>query len=360
MSFFDLFPPPKLLKPSSVGLQISDTAVRFIELVSAKGHFTVGRFAEKKLATASLNNSTIDNSEAVKKTLSALKEEFRLDCVTVSIPDERSYLFRASIPKVTETEIREAIEFSLEENVPIASNDAVFDYALIDDTHSQNDHLDVVVAVLPAKVVGDYARLIKSAGLSPQAFNIEAQAISQAVVPKNNQGTFLLVNFGEARTSISVVDQNIVQFVSTVSIGSNVLTSAIAKHFSVSIAEAVRIKEEKGYIKNRKNMELFFSLMNTLAAIKDEIGKIVNYWQTHKNVKGEVGRKIGKIVICGRDSDIAGLDEYLSTTLKLPVEIGTPWVNVSSFEDYIPPINFIDALDYAAVIGLALPQNHHV
>ena len=65
-------------------------------------------------------------------------------------------------------------------------------------------------------------------------------------------------------------------------------------------------------------------------------------------------RKISKIILCGGESTLAGLPEFLSYELKMKVELGNPWVNAVSFEDYIPEIERRDSLAYSTVIGLAL------
>jgi Tfp pilus assembly PilM family ATPase len=44
------------------------------------------------------------------------------------LPEEKAYLFTTSIPKVAQKDIRSAIEFKMEENVPIPASDLVFDF----------------------------------------------------------------------------------------------------------------------------------------------------------------------------------------------------------------------------------------
>ena len=173
-------------------------------------------------------------------------------------------------------------------------------------------------------------------------------------------GTFLIINMREESTGLSIVSRGVVQFNLTIPIGGDALTNALEKHFSVDTATAERIKEERGFVKNPENMELFFSLMNTVSAISDEANKLLIYWQTHQNTAGRSGTKIEKVILCGRDANLAGFDEYLGSALKVPVEIGNVWQNAFSHEAYIPAISFLDSLDYASAIGLALPHNYTV
>jgi Tfp pilus assembly PilM family ATPase len=170
----------------------------------------------------------------------------------------------------------------------------------------------------------------------------------------------MMVNVDETRTTLSIVSRGVVQFSLMVPIGGDALTGALEKHFSVNNAEAKKIKEERGFVRTRGNTELFLSLMDTVSVIKDQISKLFAYWQTRHSSSGLDSEKIEKIILCGRDANLVGFDEYLSVAMKIPVEIGNVWQNAFSFEDYVPNISFLDSLDYGSAIGLALPQekNH--
>ena len=154
------------------------------------------------------------------------------------------------------------------------------------------------------------------------------------------------------------MSDEVVHFTSTVAIGGRHITEAIAKYLSVSVAEAAAIKQEHAAFKNRKNMDLFFSLMNAVSALKDELNKLSVYWSTHKDQAGEQERKITKIVLCGRDAGLSGFADYLSLSLQSRVEVANVWQNAFSLDEYIPPLPFDESLDYAAAVGLALPKSH--
>ena len=92
-----------------------------------------------------------------------------------------------------------------------------------------------------------------------------------------------------------------------------------------------------------------------VSVIKDEAAKQAAYWVSH-NEDDKKTDKIAKIFLCGGESTLAGLPEFLSYELKIKVELGNPWVNIVSFEDYIPEIERRDSLAYSTVVGLALRQ----
>lgn len=355
--FRQFFPPPKFLEMPAVGLDISDAAVSAIELVRRKHSLAVERFGRRPLPRGSISGGYVHDRDAVVEELRKLKDALKLDFVNASLSEESAYLFKTKIPRVSQKEIRGVLEFKLEENVPIAANDTIFDYSLIAQAgHTGTDHLDVGVTALPKKVVEVYTELLDAAGFVPLSFEIEAQAISRAVIPKGDRDTYLIVNVGESKTGLFIVSDEVVRFTSTVGVGGAHITEAIANYLSVSTSEAVRIKHEHSAFKEKQNAHLFLALTKVISALKDEMSKLFVYWSTHKDPADELGKKITRIVLCGRDAGITGLADYLSLSFESPLEVGNVWRNVLSFEDYIPPFNFDESLDYAAAIGLALPK----
>lgn len=354
-SFLDFFPPPKFLEMRPVGLALSERAVHVVEFIRQSHGLVLGKFGKRSIPEGAIKEGYVNDKRAVTEVLQSLQKELGLEFVNVSLPEEKAYLFKIDIPNVSEENIRDLIELHLEENVPLKASDAIFDYTIIPE-NSGKDHLDVSVSVLPSKVAETYLEIIKAAGLKAVSFETEAEALSRSVISKGDLGTSMIVNVGDTRTGLSVISGGVVQFSLTVQIGAEVITAAVAKHYSVDAKEAQEIKDTRGFSKNSENMEFFFSLTNTVSSIKDEINKLQIYWQTHSSHKAVAASKIGKIVLCGRDAGLIGFREYLSMALKIKVDIAPVWQNVFSYEDHIPTISFLDSLDYASAIGLALPS----
>jgi len=358
--FHQFFPPPQFLEMPAVGLDISDSGVSAVELVRRGNAYAVGKFGRRPLPHGAIAGGYVNDKDSVVTELRRLRDELSLDFVNASLSEEKAYLFKTSIPVVPRKEIRSVLEFKLEQNVPIPATEAIFDYAVIQgEAHRPQDYLDVSVTVLPHKVVDTYNELLVSSGLRPISFEIEAQAIARSVVKRGDKETALIVNFGETKTGLFIVSDEIVHFTSMVALGGANITDVIAKHLSVSRAEAEAIKHERAKVVDRKNMDLFFSLTNAISALKDEVNKLSVYWDTHKRPgASERSRKIARIILTGRDAVLSGFDDYLSLALRLPVIVGDVWSNACIFDEYIPPLSFEESLDYAAAIGLALPKGH--
>lgn len=350
-AFTKLFPPPAFLRMPAVGLDISSQSVRVVEFLPTPKGIALGRHTERKIPVGSAYADDLMTNAELRKVFEGLKKDLNLQNVSVSLPEDRAFLFNITVPNSTPEEIRTAIELQLEENVPISAIEATFDYEVITE---KPDTLDVSVAVFPRKMIDAFSEFLTSVGLTPVSFHLGAAAVARAVVKEGDKGAYIIANFGERNTGIYVVSDEVVQFTSNLNFGNEVLTGAIAKHFSVTQEEAAVIKRDHARMKTKDAMQVFFSVMNPISALRDEINRVSIYWLTHKGVKEKSGKKIEKIILCGSDASLPGMDEYLTVTLKMPVELANVWVNAFSFDEVIPEIPLNESLNYAAAIGLAI------
>ncbi|MDP3645653.1 MAG: pilus assembly protein PilM [bacterium] len=347
-----IVPMSERLMPPLFGLHISTQTIRVAELVEKPEGLRLGRYAERHIPYDSAYGEAPEARIELVKALRELKSSLGLDFVVASVPEERAYLFKTTVPVVPEREMRGNIELQLEENVPIPPSEAVFDYAIVPERHKE-DHIDVTVTVLPRDIVKRTVELYGEAGISLSALRTVGDAITTAVIPRDDRRTVMIVNFGTRRTGIYVVSGGIVIFSASLNFGGSALTDGIEKHFGVTNEEALRIKRGEELKTDKERMELFFSLMNPVAALKDEMSRVIVYWHTHKD-QMEERAPIERIILCGKDSTLTGLDEYLSITLGTPVELANVWQNVFSLDEYIPDVARSDSLSFAAAVGLAL------
>ncbi|KKR02296.1 MAG: Type IV pilus assembly protein PilM [Candidatus Nomurabacteria bacterium GW2011_GWF2_40_31] len=351
-SFFHrFFPVPSFFSTSSFGLDIGDESIKFLELITTKNGIEVGRHGERVLLPNIIEAGKVKDPKKFEEVLLSLKKEVGLKSVRVSLPEEQVYLFKLKLEKTGLVSVRETIELSLEEHIPISAQDAIFDYEIINEDAQS---LEIQVATIPKNVIESYLTVFNSSQILAKSFELEAQAIARAVIKTGDMETYLIVDFGAKRTGIFIVSRGIAMFTSTLDVGGVTLTDMIAKNFKVSFAEAEKMKIEYGLQRNVANREIFAVLLNSVSILRDEIAKHFLYWHTHKDEDGKSNPPIKKIILCGGDSNLIGLTDYLSVSLKTEVEMANVWVNIVNTENYIPGVNFKQALSFAAALGLAL------
>jgi type IV pilus assembly protein PilM len=349
--FLKFFPVPNFLSARSFGLDISDESLKFVELITTKHGIKVGRWGERSIPIGVIESGKIIDSARMEEILSALRREEGVKSVRVSLPEEQVYLFQLRLEKAGLKNINEGIELVLEEHVPIQAEDAIFDYDLVkEDAQS----LEVQVATIPKNIIDNYLLIFKRSQISVESFELEAQAISRAVIKNGDMETYMIVDFGKKRTGIFIISSGIVMFTSTLDVGGVTLTNMIQKSFNVSFEEAEKMKQQYGLARNTANKEVFAVLLNSVSILRDEIVKHFLYWHTHKDGEDKNNPPIKKIIFCGGDSNLIGLADYISVSMKSKAEMANVWINIMNTENYIPEMSFRQAMSFTTAMGLAL------
>ncbi len=342
---------PKFLLMPAVGIDISEHSIKYAELFPLKNGYKLGRFGDISISTGIIEGGKIINQPKLSEILNTLRVEKNLTFVRAALPEEQVYFFRARYPYEDKENLREIIELSLEEHVPIPASDAIFDYEVIDvfDTNA-----DVAVTVATRTTVESYSDAFKAAGLTLLSLELEASAISRSVIDSQDNGAHLIVDFGEARTGIAIVCGGQVYVTSTVTVGGQMLTETVARHLSISLVEAESLKREFGLQRNSKHEELFAILLTNIAILRDEINKHLIYWHTHPDEAGKPRPEITRVLLVGGDSNLPGLPEYLSASLRIEAVVGNIWTNVKLPDHGVPELPKATSLGYGTSIGLAL------
>jgi hypothetical protein len=265
------------LKSSSVGLHISDESLKYIELIKTAKGIKIGRHGERKIPRGIIESGKIKDREWLEQVLMLFRKEEGIKSAHISLPYE---LF---------------------------------------DKHEQN--LGIEVADGLENTIEEYLSVFKNSMISAKSIGFEAEAVAEAVIPKNDKGTYMIVDFGKKRTGIFIVSACVVIFTSILEFGGAKLAEMIKENVSI---------------------------------LCDEVKKHFVYWHVYKDENGKKNLPIKKIILCGSDGGIKGLSEYLSVATRSKVELANVWTNILNTEKMIPEINFNESLNLASPLGIAL------
>lgn len=351
-----VFSTPTFLTMPAIGVDISDTSLKYIAFNSARS------IEERKLeqwGDISIPNEVVERGQVqdigtLVAVLKEFKAETKAEFVRVSLPEERAYLFETEIRRNTPfKEVRGLLEFKLEENVPIPSRDVYFDYTILPQA-SESRSVQVAVAAYAKETIQQYYQACIEAGLHPISFEIEAQAMTRATVPHDLRGAVMLVDFGRTRTGVGIAHKGVLLYTSTIDTGGEVLSQALRKVLGQDVAEQelTHIKNTQGLIRGVTSGAVYEALVNSVSTIKDELATRMQYWHLRNGNSDD--RRINSIVLCGGSANLKGLPSYLSEMLEVPTVRGNVWENALSLESTIPPIDRQHSFGYATAIGLAL------
>lgn len=377
------------LKPETFGLDISDLSLKIIKLKKRKKELGLACFGERKIKPGIIKQGQIiKQDELTENILEAIKEvkgeKLGTRYVISSLPEEKAFFQVIKMPKISAGDLRSAIIYEAENYIPIPLEKVYLDFQVISPANNHLDHLDVLIAAIPKDTVDVYFSCLKSAGLEPKALEIESLAIARSLIKDGvTTSPVLLIDFGATKTSFIIFSGRSLRFTSSISVSSINFTEIISKSLGIDLAKAEELKikyglEEKIKPKTKKEKssiqkersKIFEALVPALVDLTQQIKKHLHYYQTHSHEEhlssdqkgkskplGEksIPRGVSRILLCGGGSNLKGLGELLSLELKLPVEVGNPWVNILPGDKRgTPGLSFEKSLGYATVLGLAL------
>jgi len=364
------------LRPETFGLDISDLALKIIKLKKRRRILSLTSFGEEKISAGIIREGEVKDekklAQIIKESIKKVKgRELKTKYVIASLPEEKAFLQVIQMPKMSEEDLKSAVIYEAENYIPLPIEQVYLDSQIIPPVYDHLDHFDVLIAVLPKKTVDPYLSSLKSAGLQPLAFEIESQAIARSLI-KDEVTTqpVLLIDLGATRTSFIIFSGHSLRFTSSIPVSSEGFTEIISKNLGVSLAKAeelkikyglgeeirLKIKKEKVDIK-KEGEEIFEAILPALIDLVQQIKRHLDYYQTHISHEHlpPDGKGVSKILLCGGGANLKGLPELLSLELKLPVELGNPWINIlPKGQKEVKELPFEKSLGYTTALGLAL------
>lgn len=351
------FPTPSLIFPRAAGIDVSDTSIKWLVLAPSRELYRVETYGEEPIPEGVVVKGTIQNAEILTKALLQVKQALgNIQYAHAALPEEAAYVFEMHVPDgASHEEVLHMIEFEFEGRVPITPSAAVYDFDIIQ-KHDDGVGEDIAVAVFPRELAENYVAAFDAAGIKLLSLEIEARSIARTISSgASDEPITLLVDFGRARTGFAVLKHGIPIFTSTAEVGGDMLTTALIEKLALSPEDALVFRNEQGLrADGGAKSPGVDAVMGAASALADEVTRYYHYWDTRRNEHGERVTPVGRVVLVGGSANLKGLADYIAGRVQAPTVIGNIWQHICDFDDYIPPINRRESLQYATAAGLAL------
>lgn len=320
--FLDFFPAPEFLLLSTTGIVVTDADTKFMQLRRrAFGDgFELAHASKVDNPEGAIESGLINNPGELVSVLKKLSSHYNIRYAKASLPEEKAYLFTATIGWVPPSGLKDAVAFIIEENAPVSLAESVFDFEIIREDENAGE-IELAVSVLPKSIVGAYVELFESSGIVPISFDLESQAIARAVIHRGDRRPHLIINLSLKRTGFYVVEEEVVQFSTTLAYG---------------------IDGDDSY--------------PNLGDLKAEMRKVFAFWNARADKPSRSEKKIEKIILCGLKGSKMDFVEKLMGESEVPYALADVWLNTSPSRSHVSEIPFEESLDYASAIGLVLPH----
>jgi type IV pilus assembly protein PilM len=340
---------------SVLGLDISTTSIKLLEISQAGSGYRVESYAVKPLPPNAVVEKNIAEEEAVgdalKKTVAQAKTKTKRAAVSVAgsavitkiIPDMPSGLSDAQMVDEISTRADQYIPYPLEE--------VAFDFEILGENPDAPNQIEVLLAACRDENIETRDAVLEDAGLEPYIVDVEAYCMERAfslIAPQLEGGedsAVAIVDVGATMTTLSVLHNGQTIYTREQLFGGKQLTEEIQRRYGLSNEEAGLAKKQGGLPDDYEEevLEPFKE------AVVQQVSRSLQFFFSSSNYN-----EVDYIVLAGGVASMEGLSELVQEKLGTPATVANPFasMSVSSKVDSVALSNDAPALMIAT--GLAL------
>ena len=346
---------------TAIGLDIGTSGVRAAELTFGKAGITLEKFAQVGLPDGAVRDGEVIRPDDVAAAIKELwaHTKFSDKKVIVGVANQKVIVRQVDLPWQPMDELRESLAFQVQDTIPMPVDQAVLDFYPLDELTSDNGArvLRGLLVAASRDMVQAQLDAVKLAGLTPTMVDLTAFAVLRSLADADELGMGsemeALVDVGARVTNIVVHEGGVPRFVRILLMGGADVTDALSERTGTSQTDAEARKHEMGMAADAAGLDhqAASRVMEAAGqAFVDQVRGSLDYY-----VASPGARPIGRIVLTGGGSRLAGLVDRLHAATRIPVQRGTAFGDLTIGKTGLSPeqMEFVEPLA-AVPVGLAL------
>ena len=342
-------------KPSKglVGVDISSTTVRLLELSVKNGRYWVESYAVMPLPENSVVEKSILNPEAVADALERVVNLANPHTTHVAIAVPTSMVIHKIIEMdadMSDEEREVQIRMDAEQYIPFPLDEVSLDFEVLPDRLANPNRVNVLLVATRTENVDTRVEVLELAGLVAKVADVESYAMERAfsvfadTLPMG-ANTVGILDIGHTMTTLSVMQKGKIIYTREQVFGGRQLTQDVQSRYGLSFEEAGRAKKERT-LPDDYDTEV---LEPFLDAVVQQAARSLQFFFSSSQFN-----EIDHILLAGGNANIPGLAKLLQQKLGYRVTIANPFLQMG----FSPQIDIKkienDASSLMVACGLAL------
>jgi type IV pilus assembly protein PilM len=344
-------------RPPLLGLDISTTAVKLLELSKSGSRYRVESYAAVPLPPNSVIEKNIADVEGVAEAIKgAVKRSgTRTKHAVVAVAGSAVITKVISMPaSLSEEEMESQIEVEADQYIPYPLEEVNLDFEVLgkDPEEEDSDLVDVLLAASRSENVDVRVDALELASLTAKVVDVEAYAMENAFgliadqMPDAGVGrTIAVVDIGATMTTLNVLHNLKTIYTREQVFGGKQLTEEIQRRYGLSYEEAGMAKRQGG-LPDDYVPEVLEPFKEAMA---QQVSRSLQFFFSSSQYN-----EVDQIVLAGGSSSISGVDALIEQQLGVPTMVANPFKNMSIAPRIKAQVLAQDAPALMIACGLAL------
>lgn len=355
-----MFLTPK--KPPLIGLDISSTSVKLLELSKKAQEYKVESIAVEPLASNSVVEKNIVEIESVAESIKKAfqKSKSKTKQVAVAVSGSSVITKKITMPSsLTEDEMEGQIELEADQYIPYPLEEVNLDFQIIGESEHNPDTVDVLLSACRTENIESRIAAIELAGLTAKIVDIEAYTIETAFaslapnLPDEGMDKIVaVIDIGATMTSLNVIKNHELIYTREQNFGGKQLTEEIMRRYGLSYEEAGLAKRQGGLPDNYEP--------EVLEPFKDTTAQQVSrFLQFYYSADGNAN-PIDHLLLAGGSANLEGICQITEEQISVPTTLANPFDSMQ-VQSKINKANLdSDGPSFLIAAGLAMRGVEHL
>ncbi|MRI32132.1 pilus assembly protein PilM [Endozoicomonas sp. OPT23] len=314
-----------------LGIDISSTSVKLLELSQSSGGYRVEAYAEEKLAAGAVVENNIQEPEAVGEAINKALSRSRSSVKNAAVAVSGSAVITKIIEmdaSLSDDEMETQIAVEADQYIPYALDEVSIDFEVIGLKENNPERAEVLLAACRRDNVEICEEALSLGGLNAKIVDVEAFTMERAYELVSNKlelpeedPVVAVIDIGSSNTSLNVLGNGQTIYTREQLFGGRQLTDEIQRRYGLSPEEAEKSKCEGG-LPDDYESEVLGPFRD---AIVQQISRSLQFFYSSSQYND-----VDAIVMAGGTSSIPGLVELIQDKLGTQAVMADPFAEMSS------------------------------
>ncbi len=339
-----------------IGVDISSTAVKMVELVDAgKGQPRVERYAIEPLSKDAVVDGNLASLDAVAETLQRCWKRLGTSTrfIALALPTAAVITKKITLPaSLREQEMEIQVESEANQYIPFALEEVNLDFQVIGPAPGSPDDVEVLLAASRKEKVEDRVAAAEVAELKAVVMDVEAYATQAAYelvtkqLPKEGAGQIVaLVDVGAAAMKITIMKDDQQLYAREQAFGGSQLTDEIMRAYGMGPDEAENLKRS-GTPPDNYEAEILHPFIENMA---QEVARAMQFFFT-----STPHNEVHHIILAGGSALVSGVAEIVGQRTNVNTILADPFAGMAISPRIRAKQLAADAPSLMVACGLAL------
>jgi type IV pilus assembly protein PilM len=339
-----------------IGVDISSTAVKMVELVDAgKGQPRVERYAIEALPKDAVVDGNLTQLEVVSEALQRCWKRLGTSTrfVAMALPTSAVITKKITLPaSLREQEMEVQVESEANQYIPFALEEVNLDFQVVGPAPGSPDDVEVLLAASRKEKVEDRVAAAEVAGLKPVVMDVEVYATQAAYelvikqLPREGAGQIIaLVDVGASAMKVAIMKDDQQLYAREQAFGGSQLTDEIMRAYGMGPDEAENLKRS-GTPPDNYEAEILHPFIENMA---QEVARALQFFFTSTPFN-----EVHHIILAGGSALVPGVAELVGQRTNVNTLLADPFAGMAISPRIRAKQLAADAPSLMVACGLAL------